>query len=194
MSCHSQRRAPHFPLDNSTIALPTQQQLQFQDQEVGVLIHFELGTNLSIDGCNSSPNLVPPVSLFDPALLNTDQWMDVIASLGAKYGTLVVKHNCGFTTWPSKVRFRTRENETVGYNYTVAQSPVAGTDVARSFVESAGQYGVGFGFYYNTVDNNFLNVQNSVVRGGEGAPGQVRIENGTYDEIVDAQLGELWKD
>jgi alpha-L-fucosidase len=180
------------PIDGSIIALPTQEQIDFQDKEFGVLIHFEMGTYLDIDGCNNVPWLVPNLTLFDPALLNTDQWMDTITALGAKYATLVAKHNCGFTTWPSKVTFQTRDNTTIAYNYTIAQSPVSGDDVVGSFVASAEKYGIGHGFYYSTVVNNFLNVQNSEVNATSWSVGQVRISNDTYDEIVDAQLTELW--
>ena len=41
------------PLDGSIIALPTQEQLAFQDKEIGVLIHFNIATYISIDGCNN---------------------------------------------------------------------------------------------------------------------------------------------
>lgn len=179
------------PLDGSIIALPTAQQLAFQDREYGVLIHFEMGTYLSIDGCNNDPSLVPNLTLFDPVLLNTDQWMDSIVALGAKYATLVAKHNCGFPTWPSNVTFPTRDGDTIAYNYTIAQSPVKGEDVVEMFTRSAEKYGVGHGLYYSTVVNNFLNVQKQSVV-GSWAPGQVRITNETYDEIVVAQLQELW--
>jgi alpha-L-fucosidase len=135
------------PVDGSKIALPTQEQLDFQDKEIGVLIHFQIATYICIDGCNNVPTLVPNQTLFDPTLLNTDQWMDTAASLGAKYATLVAKHNCGFTTWPSDVTFQTADNETIHYNYTIAQSPVRGENVVKSFVDSALQYGIGHGFY-----------------------------------------------
>lgn len=180
------------PLDGSIIALPTQEQLDFQDKEFGVLIHFEMGTYLDIDGCNNVPSLVPNQTLFNPTLLNTDQWMDSITALGAKYATLVAKHNCGFTAWPSQVKFQTRDNTTISYNYTIAQSPVAGKDVVKSFTDSTKKYGIGHGLYYSTVVNNFLNVQQSEVNATSWAVGQVRISNETYDEIVVAQLTELW--
>lgn len=181
------------PIDGSKIALPTKEQLDFQDKEIGVLIHFEIATYLSIDGCNNVPDLVPNPSLFDPTLINTDAWMDTTTALGAKYATLVAKHNCGFTTWPSEVTFQNRNNETVPYNYTIAQTPVKGKNVVRSFVDSAQKYNVGHGFYYSVVVNNYLNVQDSDVRAGSWAPGQVNITNGTYDQIVLDQLSELWK-
>ncbi|KAG6357356.1 hypothetical protein INS49_013232 [Diaporthe citri] len=179
------------PIDGSKIALPTQDQLDFQDKEIGMLIHFEVATYLNIDGCNGVPGLVPSPSLFDPTLLNTDQWMDSIAAVGAAYATLVAKHNCGFTTWPSAVSFETRDNTTSRYNYTVADSPISGTDVVKQFSESATKHGLGHGFYYSTVVNNFLNVQNSLVN-VTWSPGEIRITNETYDEIVIAQLTELW--
>ncbi|KAL1853576.1 hypothetical protein Daus18300_011781 [Diaporthe australafricana] len=179
------------PIDGSKIALPTQDQLDFQDREIGMLIHFEVATYIGIDGCNGVPGLVPSPSLFDPTLPNTDQWMDSITALGARYATLVAKHNCGFTTWPSAVSFETRDNTTSRYNYTVADSPISGTDVVQRFSDSANKYGVGHGFYYSTVVNNFLNVQNSLVN-ATWSPGEIRITNETYDEIVLAQLTELW--
>lgn len=181
------------PVDGSKIALPTKEQLAFQDKEIGVLIHFAIATYLSTDGCNNVPDLVPDPSLFDPTLINTDAWMDTITSLGAEYATLVAKHNCGFTTWPSRVTFPDRENQTVQYNYTIAQSPVRGQNVVKSFVDSAQKYGIGRGFYYSVVVNNYLNVQDSDVRDGKWAPGQVNITNSTYDQIVYDQLSELWK-
>lgn len=179
------------PLDGSVIALPTQDQLDFQDKEVGMLIHFEIATYIALDGCNNVPGLVPDPDLFDPTLLNTDQWLDVVASTSAKYATLVAKHNCGFTTWPSQVTFETRDNSTSPYNYSVAYSPVKGTDIVKLFSDSAAKHGIGHGFYYSTVVNNFLNVQDSLVN-TTWSPGEVRITNETYDEIVIAQLTELW--
>lgn len=182
------------PIDGSIIALPMQKQLDYQDKEITALIHFEIATWLdtSFDGCNKDPTLVPNIQLFDPTSLNTDQWMESIVALGANSATLVAKHNCGFITWPSNVTFETRDGNTIAYNYTIADSPVASTDMVKNFVDSAGKYQVGVGFYYSTVVNNFLNVQKSVVNGSGQAVGQVRISNETYDGIVDAQLTELW--
>lgn len=180
------------PLDGSKIALPTKQQLDFQDREMGVLIHFNMATYIDQDGCNSSPTLVPERSLFDPEQLNTDQWMDAIKSFGGKYATLVAKHNCGFTTWPTKVSFKDLAGETVDYNYTVAQSPVKGKDIIENFVESTTKYGIGHGFYYSVVVNNYLNVQLAHVRNETAVEGQVGISTEVYNEIVFQQLEELW--
>lgn len=180
------------PIDGSQIALPTKEQLAWQDKEIGVIIHFEIATYLSVDGCNNIPNLLPNQSLFDPTSLNTDQWVDTINSLGAKYATLVAKHNCVFTTWPSEVTFPTRDNETISYNYTIAQSPAHENDVVKSFVESAQNGNIGHGFYYSLMWNNFLNVQSGEVITNSWTPGQVNITNSTYSQVVLDQLTELW--
>ena len=183
------------PIDGSRIAIPTKAQLDFQDNEIGVLIHFNIATYITPDGCNLFPWLVPRRDLFDPKLIDTNQWMDIAAGLGARYATLVTKHNCGFTTWPSKVSFRDTHGKNMTYDYTIATSPAYTYehDVVRSFVESAMEYGIGHGFYYSTVVNNYLNVQKSEARGGLLADGQVDITTAIYDKIVLAHLGELWK-
>ncbi|OAQ98414.1 hypothetical protein LLEC1_06134 [Akanthomyces lecanii] len=180
------------PLDGSKIALPTAEQLAFQDREMGCLVHFNMATYITQDGCNHDPTLVPARELFDPEQLDTDQWMDTIRSFGGKYATLVAKHNCGFTTWPTKVMFKDVAGATVPYNYTIAQSPVKGKDVVESFVESTEKYGFGNGFYYSVVVNNYLNVQSAHVRNVTAAPGQVGITTDVYNDVVFQQLEELW--
>ncbi|EFY84685.1 Alpha-L-fucosidase [Metarhizium acridum CQMa 102] len=180
------------PIDGSKIALPTKEQLAFQDREIGALIHFDVATWLSIDGCNSDPSLVPNASLFDPTLINTNQWFDSVTSLGVKYAALAVKHYCGFASWPSQVTFPTRHgNQRIRYNYTTTDSPLDGLDVAKEFVDSAREYNVGHGSYYSVVVNNFLNAQKSRVRTSKLSPGRVGITNATCNQIVLDQLSEL---
>ncbi|CAG8982115.1 hypothetical protein HYALB_00003207 [Hymenoscyphus albidus] len=182
------------PIDGSIIALPTQKQLDYQDKEITALIHFEIATWLDIkfDGCNRDPKLVPNVKRFAPTALNTDQWLEAMTALGAKSATLVAKHNCGFATWPSEVKFHTIDGNTTSYGYTIANSPVSGVDMVKDFVASANKYGLGTGLYYSTVVNNLFNVQQSKVRGGQG-PHQLKVTEEVYDGIVIEQLTELWK-
>jgi hypothetical protein len=65
------------------------EQLQWQAQELGVLIHFNIATYIDIDGC--SGQIVPNISLFKPYLLNTDNWVQTMIDYGAKYAVLVAK-------------------------------------------------------------------------------------------------------
>ncbi|OAQ57864.1 alpha-L-fucosidase [Pochonia chlamydosporia 170] len=179
------------PKDGSKIALPTAEQLAFQDREVGVLIHFNIETYLDTDGCLEVPWNVPNQTLFNPALINTDQWMDTIRALGGKFATLVAKHSCGFTMWPSKVTFPTSDNHVIPYNYTISESPVHDMDIVKSFVGSAQKYGIGHGFYYSVYKNNLFNVDQLRVKTTPLLPGQVSISNSTYDQVVYNQLTEL---
>jgi alpha-L-fucosidase len=65
------------------------EQVQWQAQELGVLIHFNLATYIDIDGC--SGQIVPNASLFKPYLLNTDNWVQTMIDFGAVYAVLVAK-------------------------------------------------------------------------------------------------------
>ncbi len=65
------------------------EQLQWQAQEMGVLVCFNLATYLETDGC--SGQMVPDASLFKPYLLNTDNWVQSMIDFGAVYAVLVAK-------------------------------------------------------------------------------------------------------
>lgn len=56
---------------------------------MGVLIHFNLATFIDVDGC--SGQMVPNVSLFNPSMLNTDNWVTTMHDFGAAYAVLVAK-------------------------------------------------------------------------------------------------------
>jgi alpha-L-fucosidase len=64
------------------------EQLQWQAQELGVLIHFNLET-FHISELNSLN--IPSPSMFDPYLLNTDNWVQTMIDFGAQGAVLVAK-------------------------------------------------------------------------------------------------------
>ncbi len=65
------------------------EQIQWQAQELGVLIHFNIATYIDIDGC--SDRIVPNITLFNASLLNTDNWVQTMVDFGATYAVLVAK-------------------------------------------------------------------------------------------------------
>ena len=82
---------------------PTADQLSFQELEFGALICYNMATTTGTQGC--SPHSVPPASAFNdvaPERVDTDQWCSAIASFGGRYATIVAKHVCGFTIWPTQ--------------------------------------------------------------------------------------------
>ncbi|CAF1602069.1 unnamed protein product, partial [Didymodactylos carnosus] len=176
-------------------AQPTPAQLSWLEQsDIGFLIHYNIASYLPIayDGCNRDPSLVPDINLFNPSILNTDNWVQTFEDVGAKYAVLVAKHNCGFTTWPTQVQFQLTSGETIPYNYSISYSPKTETDLVGNFIRSCQKAGIKTGFYYSVVWNNWLNVQDSRVQPEPLAPGQMPIDQQTYESIVLKQLEELW--
>ena len=62
--------------------------------EIGALVHFQMFT---FD--NNTYSADP--SLFQPAKLDIDQWVQTFVDLGVKEAVLTVKHGSGFTLYPS---------------------------------------------------------------------------------------------
>ena len=65
------------------------EQLRWQAQELGMLIHFNIATYIDGDGCEGQT--VPNITLFNPYLLNTDNWVRTMLDFGAQYAVLVGK-------------------------------------------------------------------------------------------------------
>lgn len=64
------------------------EQLKWQAQELGVLIHFNLETFGSV---RDESLAIPNPALFDPYLLNTDNWVQTMVDFGAQDAVLVAK-------------------------------------------------------------------------------------------------------
>ena len=114
--------------------------------ELGALLCYNMATFMPGQGC--ALHDVPNATVFNrhaPSKSNTDQWCAAIAAFGAKYATIVVKHECGFLLWPSQSRaggFR--------YEYGVPD----GKDLIEQFAESCAGVGVRLGIYYSVVANS----------------------------------------
>ncbi|HEY7352830.1 MAG TPA: alpha-L-fucosidase [Terriglobales bacterium] len=141
---------------------PSPQQLEWQDLEFGVIIHF--GTNTFLDrewgDGKASPEVFAPSS-FDP-----DQWMRAVKAAGAKYVVLVAKHHDGFCLWPTQQT-----------DYSVKSSPWGhgGRDVVRSVSDAARKSGLKFGIYLSPWDRHEPKYQDSLA----------------YDNYYIAELEEL---
>ena len=171
----------------TNIPSPTPDQLIFQDMEIGALISYNMATAAHTQGCawNKPP---PAASIFTgklPSKINTDQWCAAISSFGGKYATLVAKHLCGFTLWPSKAK---------SGNYTFDYSTNSiGIDIVQQLAESCNAVGVKLGIYYSVNVNALFNVQNGVVQPFiDPNDPRPRISQAQYVDIVQQQLRELW--
>lgn len=80
-------------------AVPTLNQLEFQDLELGMMIHFG---PLTYSGQEKDDAITVPLSSINPVDLDTDQWVDTAVAMGAKYIVYVAKHPGGFCGWRTK--------------------------------------------------------------------------------------------
>ncbi len=126
---------------NAVDLKPTSQQIDWQELEMGAILHF--GTNTFLDREWGDGTASP--SVFNPTHIDTDQWMQAAGSAGIRYVVLVAKHHDGFALWPTE--------QTA---YSVKQSPWLGGkgDLVRMASESAHKAGLRFGVYESPWDRH----------------------------------------
>ena len=130
---HGSISAPPGPrgLASRPVAVPSAQQLQWQDLEVAAMLGWNLQTicvpksgaggagaptaqkcqaSSKTEGALYVPTLAQ-VADWNPAAIDTDEWARVSASFGAKYVVIVADHMTGFTWWDTKY-----------HNYSIAHT------------------------------------------------------------------------
>ncbi len=144
---------------------PTPEQLAWQDAELGMFIHFDIEVfdpqfthAQPSNGTRVSLGAIPP-SAFNPAKLNTDQWLQTAKDLGANYAVFTAKHSSGFLMWQSDL-----------YPFGVKQSPwLAGKgNVVRDFIASCRKYGIQPGIYCSADGHSWWNLHHGPVRARRG--------------------------
>jgi alpha-L-fucosidase len=154
---------------------PSPQQVEWQDLEFGVLIHFGPNTFL---GQEWSDGTADP-RIFNPAQLDAEQWMRAIKAAGAKYVVLVAKHHDGFCLWPTEQT-----------SYSVKFSPwLDGKgDLVRLVSDAARKYALKFGIYMSPWDRHEPRYANSADYDDFYA--------GALDELVQhyGNIVEFWLD
>jgi len=141
---------------------PSPQQVNWQDLEFGVILHFSTNTFLDREWGDGTAD----PAVFNPSGFDPDQWMKAIRDSGAKYVVLVAKHHDGFCLWPT---------EQTGYS--VKSSPWKGGkgDMVGDVARAARKYGLKFGVYLSPWDRHELKYKDSAA----------------YDSYYQAELSEL---
>lgn len=147
---------------NAVDVKPSPQQVEWQDLEMGAIIHF--GPNTFMDREWGDGMADPKV--FNPTNFDPEQWMKALKAAGIRYVIFVAKHHDGFCLWP------TSQTE-----YGVKSSPWEGGhgDAVKQVEQAARKYGLKFGVYLSPWDRHEPRYSNSA----------------EYDKYYSAELDEL---
>ena len=155
-----------------SLATPTSQQAAWQDDELGMFIHF--GIETWQDKETDDEPVIDNLKLFDPPNVDTDQWVRVAESMGAKYIVLVAKHHGGFCLW-----------QTDTTEYSIKNTPYKNGkgDIVAELAESCRKKGMKLGIYISPADY-------SQKTGGGGKSNKAEVQE-KYSKIYRQQWTEL---
>jgi alpha-L-fucosidase len=147
---------------NAVDLKPSSQQVEWQDLEMGAIIHF--GPNTFLDQEWGDGSADPKV--FNPTQFDPEQWMQALQAAGFKYVVFVAKHHDGFCLWPTEQT-----------QYGVKSSPFQNGkgDIVARVEKAARKYGMKFGVYLSPWDRHEPRYSNSA----------------EYDKYYTAELDEL---
>lgn len=169
-----------YSTDTRPPVTPTPAQQTWHDLELGMFFHFDIPIYKQEWKWRSFTDFPHP-DLYQPAKLDTDQWMEAAKAMGARYAIFVAKHCSGFLQWQSDL-----------YPYGVRQSSWEGGkgDVVRRFVDSCRRYGIRPGLYASVSANGYLGVDNpGLVNRGKGGDDAAQAR---YVAICERMMTELW--
>ncbi|WP_435170620.1 alpha-L-fucosidase [Paenibacillus glycanilyticus] len=124
--------------------LPTKQQLEFLNWEIGVFFHF--GIRTFYEGHRDWDGKPMPLDGFNPTILDCEKWIQTVKATGGKYAILVCKHHDGFANWPSKYT-----------EYGVHNTPwkEGKGDVVQEFVTACRNHDIKVGLYYSPAEMGY---------------------------------------
>lgn len=163
-------------------AKPTKEMLEWADLEMGLFFHFDIEVFKPEFNYRNGTDL-PPVSLWKPTKLNTDQWLATAKAAGAKYALLTTKHTSGFCLWPTKY-----------HDYHVGNAPI-NRDVVGEFVASCRKYGIKPALYYS-LNSIHLELLCRREDGTQDLEKKNAILLGQVEELITnyGPLSEIWFD
>src|ERR1700761_5015951 len=143
---------------------PAPQQVDWQDLEVGGILHFSTNTFLDREWGDGTAD--PKV--FNPTAFDPEQWMRAIKASGATYVVMVAKHHDGFCLWP-----------TGQTDYSIKKSPWKDGkgDLVGDVARAARKAGLKFGVYLSPWDRH--------------DPRYKEKDGSAYDQYYLSELSEL---
>lgn len=181
-------------LQAQNIVLPNERQVAWQQAELGVVFHYDLhvfdGKKYSQTRNRVEP--MPNIQIFNPELLNVEQWVISAKAMGAKFAIITATHETGFALFPSKYN---------PYNVSQLDFKDGKADLLRDFVDACRKHDIKPGVYIGIRWNSFFGVHDFKVDGS----GQMqknrqeyynRMAEGMVKEICTnyGELFEIWFD
>lgn len=123
-------------------AVPTPEQVAWHDAEIGMFIHFAPNTWQDSEYDRRDT----PLAKINPDRLDTDQWVSVAESMGAKYIVFVAKHVGGFCMW---------QTDTTDYGIKNTAWRRGTGDVLADLSASCKARGMKLGVYLSPRDDTF---------------------------------------
>jgi alpha-L-fucosidase len=123
------------------LALPTEQQLKWQDMELGMFCHFGMNTFCDQEWGEGEDS----PKLFNPTQFDALQWVRVAKQAGFAYLILTAKHHDGFCLWPTK---------TTDYSVKSSLWRNGQGDVVREVADACKHEGIQFGLYLSPWDRH----------------------------------------
>ncbi len=120
---------------------PAPRQLEYQDWEFGIFIHF--GIRTFFEGHKDFDGITMPAEKFNPAELDCEQWARTAVRAGAKFMVFTAKHHDGFANWPSKF---------TGYSVAKSSWRDGKGDVVKEYVDACRKHNLKVGIYYSPAD------------------------------------------
>ena len=167
-------------------ALPTPQQVQWQNMERTMFIHFAPNTWQGTELDNRST----PLSRINPTKLDVNQWIDAAESFGAKMIIFVAKHVGGFCFW---------QTETTDYSIKKTTYKGGNGDVLDELAKACFKRGMRLGIYIYPGDDTW-----GAFIGGGGKTkdpakqeGYNKILRKQWEEVLSRygnQIQEIWYD
>lgn len=145
-------------------AIPTPRQLQFQQLEYGLFVHYGIATYYQDRRDFDDTTMTPDA--FQPTNLDPEQWISTASLAGMSYAVFTAKHHDGWCNWPSKYT-----------DFCISNSPwkEGKGDLVREYVDACRRHNFWIGLYYSPYDEQCTEY----------------ADDKAYDDYFIGQLSEL---
>ena len=164
---------------NTPSLIPSVAQLNWQNAELAALVCWDLHAHDGEFYVQSKARITPvkDYNIFNPEILDTDQWIKTLKDAGFKIAILTVSHETGFFQ---------HQSDATPYNMKALKWQNGEGDILRDFKASCEKYGILPGVYIGTRWNAFYGVYDFKVNGNnQFAENRQQHYNNMVEKIVE---------